>query len=102
MDKRSAGKSTEVVPNKRMARAFGKDVCKTVQEILHFQEHQEVPAMVDLPTSVQLEHLEEMETASRSVFERRKKALWDAQVEARDAHLKHMCTKAPLGCCNSG
>ena len=24
------------------------------------------------------------------------KALWDAQVEARDAHLKHMCTKRLL------
>ena len=58
--------------DKRMARAFGVNVCKTVQEILHFRT-----PMHEWRTSDQLEHLEEMEAASRAVFERHKKLIRD-------------------------
>ena len=76
------------VSNKTMARAFGLDVCKTVQETLRF------PYLHEWRTSDQLEHLEEMETASRAVFERHKKHIRDEQLTSRDEHATHMCTLA--------
>ena len=72
-----------------MARAFGLDVCKTVQETLHFRT-----PMHEWRTSDQLEHLEEMETASRAVFERHKKRIRDEELKSRDEHATHMCTLA--------
>ena len=49
-------------------------------------------------TSDQLEHLEEMETASRAVFERHKKRIQDEQLKhllkSRDEHATHTCTLA--------
>ena len=65
------------------------DVCKTVQETLHFRT-----PMHEWRTSDQLEHLEEMETASRAVFERHKKRIRDEELKSRDEHATHMCTLA--------
>ena len=78
--------------NKRMARAFGMDVSKTIQETLHhFQEGpQSGKAFDDLPSSEQLEHLEEMETASRLVFSRKRAALQEAREAAIAEHQKTM------------
>ena len=72
--------------DKTMARAFGLDVCKTVQVTL--------PFLHEWRTSDQLEHLEEMETASRAVFERHKKRIRDEELKSRDEHATHMCTLA--------
>ena len=65
---------------------------------VHLGDLTNVPVVVALMhewrTSDQLEHLEEMETASRAVFERHKKRIRDEELKSRDEHATHMCTLA--------
>ena len=58
------------------------------------EETLKFPYLHEWRTSDQLEHLEEMETASRTVFERHKKHIRDEQLTSRDQHATHMCTLA--------
>ena len=81
--------------NKRLARAFGESVCKDVQECLasRFLAQQEEgghhqAAMKNLSASDQLEHLEEMEAASRAVFQRKTKELNAALMTEEEASFK--------------
>ena len=92
MDKGPSHSPRTEESNKRMARAFGMEVSKTIQETLH--RFQEGPpsgkAFDDLPSSEQLEHLEEMETASRLVFSRKRAARQEAREAAIAEHQKTM------------